>query len=174
MTNEYKEEYIDPTVFTPKTIPWLNDTKVDAEVSVDNIPESEFPTTDYFVWTISFSASTSVTTTATIASTTKVSDPALVSGNTIVIQKEWIYQINVSCSWAWSSSWVRKIYIYKNNIRFDAWGDTQSWTSQELTQISTWDYLYVWDIIDIRVFQNSWWTLASQLDANKFSVLQIS
>jgi len=149
---------------------WLDGERVDYN-SLKNLP---IINTDYFIWTISFSASTWVITTATIASTTFVSNTSMVSGNTIVIQKEGVYQINTSCSWTWNATWVRKIYIYINNIRFDAWWQTVCSTSQELSQISTWNYLSVWDIVDVRVFQNSGWTLSSQLDANKFSVVQIS
>lgn len=156
----------------PKIIYWVNEPKINANLSIDNLPEW-WSLLDYFIWVTSHSSPDWTETQLTIVSTESTNNTSMLSWNTIVIQKDWVYQINASTSWGTNWTWVRNMTIEKNWVRVDFGRANPSSTSLTFLNMSTAIYCIVWDVIDVRVFQNSWVTLSNWSDWNKLSVLQI-
>ena len=92
-----------------------------------------------------------------------------VTYNRVTITKQWLYSIIWVLTYAHNATWTREIILRKNgsivwNLTFLTNSVSWAYTSVQINQLM---FLNVWDYIEIRAYQTSWWALNIIWQADK-------
>lgn len=79
----------------------------------------------------------------------------------ITITQDWLYCLTWAVTFASNASWAREVLLRKNWTSHTDLHYTVSWISWDLTSCVFTRYLnyVVWDYIEVRAYQTSWWSL---------------
>lgn len=136
----------------------------------------ETSTSKYCFATLSTNESTTSATSKTLTLNTFDTNDTWMSATSwrITITEDWIYNVNWAITFASNTSWWRTIFIRKNwttntELTFQT---NQSWWFYTTCVFNRYFNLVVWDYIEIRAYQNSWWNL-DVLSSSQLTYVQV-
>jgi len=132
--------------------------KLDANVSIRNLPEAEVIATEYFLWDVSFSVPTSTNVNATMSQTG--SNWITLSSSTEILLSAGLYNITSNVTWNVNTTGKREIAVLVN-WTVKAWRNRPATVWWVMMGISHTFYASEWDKVSLRMYQDSGSTVSS-------------